>query len=342
MRAPVAQSDRASGFEPLGRRFDPCQAHKDEKTPKRRIRLWRRTCRLGVRSSPPACRQAGARVVGRLKGEMKKALALGLILALLNSCAHGSRSITDSSQYSKVEMELGEAIHRQIVQSLPIYQDEDLNLYVQTIGERLARASERKNLPYRFVILEDDRIYSTHAPGGYVYLTTGFFRFLVSEIELAGILAQEVAMLQYKDPRLSKVKKALELLLQTGGQVAPAFGAIGALSVVGLALITYVTTTPKTIARRLRDADRRALRYLAESGFDPQGLIDPLRRMQDSSSPYRAYLYDYLQSHPITADRLERLDQAFSKLPLSNRQFDSGRSTYLALTESIRNTNVRK
>ena len=273
---------------------------------------------------------------------MRKALASVLILSLLNGCAHQSRMITDSSRYSTVETQLGEAIHRQIVASLSIYQGELLNHYVQSIGQKLARVSNRKNLAYRFVILEDDRIYATHAPGGYVYITTGFFRFLANEIELAGILAHEVALLQYKDPRLSKMKKALELMLQTGSQIGPAFGTIGALSVLGLALITYMTTTPKTLERRTREADRSALRYMVESGFDPQGLIDPLHRMRDSNSPYRAYLYDYLQSHPITSQRFKRLDQEFSKLPLSNGRFDAGRNVYLLMTESARSTYVRK
>src|SRR3989338_7752892 len=89
----------------------------------------------------------------------------------------------------------------------------------------------------RFIVLEDDRIYATQAPGGYVYITIGFFKFLASEIELAGILAYEIGMLQYRDPRLSKLKKALDLLLQTGSYVGPAFGSIGALSVLGLALV---------------------------------------------------------------------------------------------------------
>lgn len=273
---------------------------------------------------------------------MKKAAALVLILMLLNSCAHQSRRVTDSSRYSTVEMELGEAIHKQIVQSLSIYQGEALHHYVRSIGQKIAGVSDRKGLAYRFVILDDERIYATHAPGGYVYITTGFFRFLGSEIELAGILAHEIASLQYKDPRLSKVKKALELMLRTGGQIGPAFGTIGALSVLGLALVTYMTTTPRTLSRRMRDADRRALRYLVESGFDPQGLVDPIHRMTDPSSSYRAYLYDYLQSHPITADRLRRLDQEFGKLPLSNSQFDAGRTVYLTMTETVRSVYSRK
>ena len=273
---------------------------------------------------------------------MRKGISLILVLLLLNSCAHQNRSITDSSNYSSVEMKLGEAIHRQILQAIPIYKDEELNRYVQSIGGKLAAVADRKDLMYRFIILEDDRIYATHAPGGYVYITTGCFRFLTSEIELAGILAEEIGALQYKDPRLSKAKKAFELLLKTGSYVGPAFGSIGALSLLGFALVGSVAYSEKSLAQRTREADKRALRYLVKSEFDPQGFLDPLRRMMDPSNPFRAYLYDYLQSHPVSIDRLNKLDQEFQKLSLGNKQFDANRTLYLAITESVRSNFPRK
>lgn len=273
---------------------------------------------------------------------MQKKIALILVLLLLNSCAHQERSITRSASYSKAETELGEAIHREILQTMPIYLGAELNEYVRSIGEKLMQAAERRDLAYRFVILDDDRIYATNAPGGYVYITTGFFKFLQSEIEVAGILAEEIGLLQYKDPRLSKVQKTLELLLHTGSYVAPAFGAIGSLSLLGLVLIVSARGNRKALAKRLDDADRRALRYLVECDYDPQGLIDPLRRMMEPESSYRAYLYDYLQSHPISPERLKKLEHGFNELPLANRQFEAGRDTFLMMTEGVRKGQARK
>src|SRR3989338_9730032 len=166
---------------------------------------------------------------------MKRAISLLLIVLMLAGCASHQKSIQDSSS-STVEAQIGEAIHRQIIQSMSVYQEAVLDEYVQSIGKKISENAHRQDLIYRFIVLEDDRVYSIYAPGGYIYITTGFFKFLRSEIELAGILAHEIGMLQYKDPRLSKFKKAFELLLQTGSQIGPAFGTIGALSVLGLAL----------------------------------------------------------------------------------------------------------
>ncbi|MBI4368176.1 MAG: M48 family metalloprotease [Candidatus Omnitrophica bacterium] len=274
---------------------------------------------------------------------MKRGIAITLsVLLLASGCAHHSRSVTDSSRYSTVETELGEAIHRQILQTIPVYEEEKLNHYVQAIGKRLAEVAERKDLAYRFVILQDDRVYATHAPGGYVYLTTGFFKFLKNEIELAGALAEEIGFLQYKDPRLSKMKKAFNTLVQTGSYVGPAFGSIGALSVLGLALVGSLVNHQKSDSARLYEADAHALQSLVQSGYDPQGLINLLHRTADQNSSFRAYLYDYLQAHPVSEERFDRLEKVFGELPLTNRSFDAGRDAYLAATATLRQAAVRK
>lgn len=270
----------------------------------------------------------------------KKVSACFLILALISGCTRNKQFINGPA--SSQELELGNAIHKQVLQTARVYPEQTLNGYIQDIGHKIASNADRKGLVYRFIILEDDRIYSTFAPGGYVYMTTGFFSFLQSEIELAGILAYEIAALQYKDPRLSHFKKSFEFILMTGSYVAPAFGAIGALSVIGLALVGAATSGEKSHLDRLEEADVKALKYLFQSGYDPQGLINPLFRMNDSRSPYRAYLYDYLQTHPIDFVRLTKLGKEFQKLPMENRQFDAGRDSFLIKTEIVRSTFARK
>ncbi len=271
---------------------------------------------------------------------VQKAISTVLLTALIISGCARNQQIVDHS-VSSLESELGSAIHQQILHSVPVYPEQTLNAYVQDVGARIASHADRK-MDYRFVVLEDERIYATFAPGGYVYVTTGFFRFLQNEIELAGILAYEIAALQYKDPRLSRLKKSLDFVLRTGSYVAPAFGAIGALSIIGFALVDAAASGQKSILQRAQDADRKALQYLYASEYDPQGLIDSLYRMSDIHSPYRAYLYDYLQSHPIDVDRMNRVNDAFEKLPLENRDFEAGRLQFLNKTEIVRGTFTRK
>lgn len=267
---------------------------------------------------------------------MKKGFSVLLILCVLvQGCAHDGKI-----QKTSLETELGNAIHAQILRTIPVYGEPALNEYVQTIGHRIAASADRKDLTYRFVILQDDRVYSTFAPGGYVYITTGFFKFLESEIELAGALAYEIAAVQYKDPRLSRMKKSWEMLIKTSSFVAPAFGAIGALSMLGMVLIDAGVTRELTLSKKVKEADKKVLHYLSASGYDPQGFLNVLYRMNDPKSPFRAFLYDYLQQHLVNAERLQKLDAQFRELPMENRNFESGRDTYLSKTETVRHSVV--
>jgi predicted Zn-dependent protease len=267
---------------------------------------------------------------------MRRAVAIALIIVLAPGCAGKDRRVTiDDPTYINAEAKLGAEIHRQITETFRTYTEPTLNAYVQSIGHRIAAVADRKKIAYKFIVLDDGRAYATHAPGGYVYVTTGMFSFLVSEIELAGILSHEIGALQRRDPALSKTKKVFERLIQTGSYIGPAFGSIGALSVVGLMLVGMVVTREKSLEDLVVKADQKALQYLVKSGFDPQGLVDPLHRMQDPTSTFRPYMYDYLKSHPITDDRLEQLDREFSDLEISDQTFQSGLDAFQAAAQSI-------
>ncbi len=270
-------------------------------------------------------------------------LSIALILTLVSGCArHGQHVYMASPRGMSQEARIGSDIHREILGMFHRVQDPQVNQYVSQIGERLIHETSRKDLSYQFIILEDERVYAMHAPGGFIYITTGFFRFLTSEIELAGILAHEIAALQYHDPEFSMTRKALTNLTKVTTFVGPMFGPIGALSALGMAGVSVITNRKKSEENQLIEADRRALGYLVKSGFDPQGLIDPLRRMQMPNSEFQPYLCDYLESHPLTERRLDELKKSFVHLDIHNQNFSSGRAEYFAATEFLRANSIHQ
>ena len=52
------------------------------------------------------------------------------------------------------EIQMGREYNAQILRQNPVYQDQELQDYVQAIGESLATKSHRPNLIYRFTILD--------------------------------------------------------------------------------------------------------------------------------------------------------------------------------------------
>ena len=69
----------------------------------------------------------------------------------------------------------------------------ELERYVDGVGERLARASDRPGLVYHFQILDTPVVNAFALPGGFLYVTRGMLEQLNSEDELAHVLGHELA-----------------------------------------------------------------------------------------------------------------------------------------------------
>ncbi len=268
-----------------------------------------------------------------------KIVSLVLATSLAAGCAtrgHYYSSPADISTADLNEINLGQQIHASIISKMAVYEEQKLVEYVQEIGHSLLPYVKRRHLPYQFIILRDDRIYATSAPGGYVYVTTGFISFIDNEAELAAILAQELGGLQFKDKRFSLATHAMEQLIQVAAMIAPAFGMIGALAIIGLVGVHATVTGEPRRGSRLLKVDELAIGYMTKAGFDPQGMVDLFRKILNASSKDLMYLYDYQQSRPVTKPRLEKLEKKFAKLSLENRAFTTSREQFLAATQSIR------
>ena len=68
----------------------------------------------------------------------------------------------------------------------------DLNAYVQTVGEYVAAGSSRPGIAWTFGVIENDTPNAVSAPGGYVLVTTGLLALIDNEAQLAGVLGHEI------------------------------------------------------------------------------------------------------------------------------------------------------
>lgn len=246
------------------------------------------------------------------------------------------QSCRQNASYSD-ESEVGQKIHQEIIRSFRPYTEPDVVNYVNHMAKDIAGKAERKDLPYEVTILYNEQIYATSAPGGKIYLTTGFLYFLDNEAELAGVLAHEIGQLQYKDPKLSKSKQVLSQIINTGSTVAPAFGEIGMLAVLGLAMIKATTDGRRLSSdQRLLKADALGMNYMTEAGYDPQGLIDILYKMLEAHQQLVPYFKEYYEARPITLERMTTLQQVFKELPIQDRTFTTNREQYLEMTKGVR------
>lgn len=271
----------------------------------------------------------------------RKFLASALSLFLIFSgCASsnrgGSQADVNIGPSLEEEVSAGKKIHEEILASYYIYTKPDVVAYVHDVGNTLVGHADRK-LPYQFTVLYNEKIYATSAPGGYIYITTGMMNYLQNEAELAAILAHEIGLLQYRDPSFSSLRKIVSGVSQTGAMVAPAFGQIGMLAVLGFALVNAAAKMgEKDPGGRILQADTLALDYLIQSGYDPQGLMDVLERFLDADEKVMPYFSDYYKARPISKERILNLEKEFSELNLEGKELLTRPQIYQDFTKPIR------
>ncbi len=236
------------------------------------------------------------------------------------------------------EIQLGGNLISGLLGAAPLVDDPELQRYVNDVGFWVASQSARKNLPWRFGVIDSAGINAFAAPGGYIVMTLGLLNLLEDEAQLAGVLAHEISHVVYKH-HLKALQKTMKRDFWTG---------LGARLVVDdekdqkrLAKLVnagvqlYATGLDRSLEY---DADVKGVVLAARAGYDPYALLDVLTTI-DSINPEEESLTVMLKTHPPIADRLNKLANTMDgKLD----EYASGRSNptrFLKVADNISQTN---
>lgn len=239
----------------------------------------------------------------RTLGGWARRAALGLALpAVLAGCVNEQQ-----------EKELGSQIAANLNARLPLVHDAPLNLYVNDLGNLVARHSARPDLTYHFYIVDTDAVNAFALPGGYVYVDRGLIARTSNVSELAGVLAHEVAHVA-----LRHGARNLERQMRTSGMSSLLYRRIlgrgPLLDQQALQVGTELWTASHSRADETA-ADREAVKYLIATGVDPNGMVELFQElMREEHTNPQAQTAEWFSSHPATARRLEVTTQTIHQL----------------------------
>jgi len=118
---------------------------------------------------------------GGRTGTRMLSAAAGMMLAL-SACATnpatGGRMLSLVSESREIEM--GQQFAETIPGQFGIYDDDDLQAYVDSVGQALAAVGERPQLPWSFQVVDDPVINAFALPGGPIYLARGIMAHFTS------------------------------------------------------------------------------------------------------------------------------------------------------------------
>ena len=132
---------------------------------------------------------------------MKRQLSASVLVALVTSVSlvTGQTKITaPGNKYTPAQdVQLGREAAQEIQQKLPILRDDNIDNYVEDIGERLVRnipqEFQHNEFRYTFDVVNLREINAFALPGGPMYAHRGMIEKAGSEAEIAGVLAHEIS-----------------------------------------------------------------------------------------------------------------------------------------------------
>lgn len=220
-------------------------------------------------------------------------------------------SLTGCAISEKQEIQIGMESHPQFEKEFGgLYPDAQVQQYVSRIGMDLARYAGRPNLPWQFRVLNSEQVNAFAVPGGFIYITQGLLFRLENEAMLAGVLGHEVGHIAHRHS-VQQIQRA-----QTAQGLSAVAGVVGGLFGYGWAGDVTGVVASLSLMKYSRDQEQESdvsgVRYMAESGYDPTGMVQTMSVLQQASGKGGGPP-EFLSSHPNPGNRLEYLTKLIAK-----------------------------
>lgn len=271
------------------------------------------------------------------------AAGLGLALAACTTVVNpvsGERELSVMTEAD--EIAAGQKAHAQVLAAYGACKDAKLQAYVDDLGQRLARQSQRSNLAWHFTVLDSAEVNAFALPGGYVYVTRGIMAYLDSEAGLAGVIGHEIGHVTARHGAQQATREQVAgigvIAATVLGAVLEGYGVGGAGRIASQASQTAAAGYIASYSRAQESqADRLGAEYLARVDFNPGSMVDVIRllKSQEGFAAEQAKAEgrpppaqpNWLASHPTSDQRLRDITQIAAQYHGNYR--DDGRERYL-------------
>lgn len=253
---------------------------------------------------------------------------------MLWMCACVKEPITDEREVVLVsdseEIAIGQEASSEVEERIGVYEDAELQGYVDEVGRRVAASSNRPDLPWHFGVIDSPVVNAFALPGGYIYLTRGMLAQMNSEAALVGVLGHGVGHVAARH-HFEQVSRHGHGGLGVDARTIffPDVRPFGDVLGGGLGIL---------FSRFGRDAeresDRLAARYSIAQGYDPSEVarfFSVLDRFRDSERS----IPSWTTTHPDPVDRDATFLALVADLREGSNGLESRREAFLQRIEGL-------
>lgn len=243
-----------------------------------------------------------------------------MVAGLATGCAVNQEDIRGFNVISlDEEKQLGDQFAREVEKQQRVVNDPQVQAYIDRLGNRLLTGVRSREFDYTFKVVKDDSVNAFAVPGGHVYVHTGLMKAAQSETELAAVVAHELnhGVARHGTQQLTQ-QYGLALVTQLVlGQNQNLLAQLAASLFGHGAAMTY--------SRGMENqADYLAVETMYRAGYDPRGMLTFFRKLDTISKRSPGSLEQFFSSHPLTSDRIQRVQAEIAKLPPRAFKDDSG------------------
>lgn len=260
--------------------------------------------------------------------------ALVVVVVLTGGCSavqSGQRAVANVVFPVSQEREVGQQMAAELQREMKFVRDPQVVGYIQQLGARIVAAAGEdvpEGIEFRFHVVDDDKTVNAFAiPGGDIYVYTGLLKLVEDEAELMGVLGHEVA-------HVTRRHIAQQLTTQFGLQALSAI-ALGQ----NAGLLTQLATAAASQGALLkysrdheRDADHVGLKYEADAGWDPHGMVEFFAKMEQLGGS-GGRMPTFLLTHPSPDERIENAEERIEEL--GRVPNERGRERYQQLLQRL-------
>ncbi|WP_192821510.1 M48 family metallopeptidase [Rufibacter sp. LB8] len=207
------------------------------------------------------------------------------------------------------EVALGQKLYEQMVPASKI--DSARSLPANQFLRALAIEAD---YPLQVTVVKDEKVNAFALPGGHMVIYTGLLDSLQTPEEFAALLGHEFAHAQNRHSLKSLARNFSTYLL-----VSLVFSDVTGLAAVLLENADKLESLSYSRALE-EEADTQAYILLKEKALNPQGLQRLFERLQKAQPTGTDLTPPLLQTHPLTAERLQHLQELRRKHPYPFRK----------------------
>lgn len=244
----------------------------------------------------------------------KGRIVIAVIIAIIGVITYFSKTetnpITGEKQRVSLsvdqEIQLGLQAAPELIQEMGgEARDSKLNAYIDKVGNRVLSSTEAGKSPFQFefYLLADNKTINAFAlPGGQVFITMGLYKLLKSEDQLAGVLGHEIGHVINRHGSEHMAKHELTQQLVQATQVASGGYDQGMIAQYVGQMVNLKYGRDDEI-----ESDKYGVKYLVESGYKPEAMIEVMEILNDASGKNKSP--EFLSSHPNPENRIQKIKE---------------------------------